>query len=96
MPTARLRRRWAAVFLLLPQPAYTGPSKIVTLHSVSLPRVLEDASRTNMAWLIMLYANWSPLSLQLGPLFADLSLECVACGDRPGRGVGRARRSRLQ
>lgn len=58
--------------LILPQPAYSGPDKIIYFRGVK--DLEEELFRdTKVTWLITFYTVWNPTCASFAPIFAKIS-----------------------
>ncbi|PSC76316.1 Thioredoxin-related transmembrane 2 [Micractinium conductrix] len=61
------------LYLLFPQPMYSGPDAVEPLTPGSFTELVEK-SPADVAWLVWFYAPWAPPCIHLAPSVADLSL----------------------
>lgn len=58
--------------LILPQPTYSGPEKLIYFRGIK--DLEEELSRdTKITWLIAFYTAWNPTCAGFAPIFAKLS-----------------------
>lgn len=62
--------------LLLPQPTYAGPQKILYFRDAKTFRE-EIAKDKKTAWIIEFYTAWNPSCVNFAPIFAEISEKYV-------------------
>lgn len=62
--------------LLLPQPTYSGPQKILYFRDAKTFKE-EIGKDRKAAWLIEFYTAWNPSCVNFAPLFAEISEKYV-------------------
>lgn len=60
------------LFLLFPEPSYSGPDEIQFFRGPALDDALRDDP--SVTWLVEFYAPWCPPCVRFAPTFAELSL----------------------
>ncbi|XP_022791670.1 thioredoxin-related transmembrane protein 2-B-like isoform X2 [Stylophora pistillata] len=60
------------LFLLFPEPSYSGPDEIFFFRGPALDDALRD--NPSVTWLVEFYAPWCPPCVRFAPTFAELSL----------------------
>ncbi|XP_070573397.1 thioredoxin-related transmembrane protein 2 homolog [Ptychodera flava] len=73
--------RWGAlfgvacliIFVVFPEPAFSGPDNIIYFNEATLQEELEKDR--NGYWLVEFYAGWSPPCVRFASLFAELSVK---------------------
>ncbi|KAK4312594.1 hypothetical protein Pmani_016004 [Petrolisthes manimaculis] len=60
-------------FLIVGEPVYQGPEKVVYFQGLALDEEMQRDPRT--VWLITYFTAWSPACSSLAPIFAKLSAE---------------------
>ncbi|XP_027043642.1 thioredoxin-related transmembrane protein 2 homolog [Pocillopora damicornis] len=60
------------LFLLFPEPSYSGPDEVFFFRGPALDDALRD--NPSVTWLIEFYAPWCPPCVRFAPTFAELSL----------------------
>ena len=59
--------------MVIPEPSYSGPEKIVYFRATSLED--EIARDKRITWVIAFYTVWSPSCVNFAPIFSKLSAE---------------------
>ena len=66
---------FSAHFLVVGEPVYKGPEKVVYFQGKALDDELQRDK--NCIWFITFFTAWSPVCSKLAPIFAKLSAEYV-------------------
>ncbi|XP_070573819.1 thioredoxin-related transmembrane protein 2 homolog [Ptychodera flava] len=68
-----LRPQYIVIFVVFPEPAFSGPDNIIYFNEATLQEELEKDR--NGYWLVEFYAGWSPPCVRFASLFAELSVK---------------------
>ena len=61
--------------ILIPEPSYSGPEKIVYFNATSLDEELNRNKQ--VVWVVTFYAIWNPSCVNFASIFSKLSAEYV-------------------
>lgn len=59
--------------LLVPEPTYAGPSKVIYFRGEQ--GLSDELSAMKATWLVAFYTAWNPVCVSFAPVFAKLSSE---------------------
>eukprot|EP00884_Botryococcus_braunii_P016522 jgi/Botrbrau1/3553/Bobra.0078s0010.1 len=65
------------LFVLFPQPMYSGPSPIQQLTPAAFQQDILKAGPTDARWLVEFYAPWSSACVHFHPVFVGLAWDCT-------------------